>query len=455
MVALHDRYWASLGVAVVRPGAPMPDVPEGQRVLYMLLRPGESVLFDAAPAIRRLTWSRADALRVRIVAPGPRDVRERVGMDDAGRVHAITRAYESRSRATRAVLTPSAAIARRWASSTERAQRSGILCDAVLRDRMLSHQTTGRVHDAASPVSELLAEVMSDWDGAASLLEGVMDLGPGVIADRSAVIGSGVRFVGEVWVAPGARVRSGQVVIGPGLALPDVSDQDHAEAWAPAGPVRWGVAPLPGWRRSRVGARRSALVKRAFDVAFSVIALACTLPIYPIIALAIFLEDGGPVFFAHRRQSMGGREFNCFKFRTMERGAEGVAVQLASRNRADGPQVYIPDDPRVTRVGRMLRKCQLDELPQFINVLLGDMSVVGPRPSPEKENRMCAAWREARLSVRPGITGLWQIKRTRAPQADFQEWVRYDLEYVQHGTLRMDIWIIFRTVLAVLRGAFS
>jgi lipopolysaccharide/colanic/teichoic acid biosynthesis glycosyltransferase len=130
----------------------------------------------------------------------------------------------------------------------------------------------------------------------------------------------------------------------------------------------------------------------------------------------------------------------------MVKNAERVKAALVSANVSDGAHFFIKDDPRVTRTGRLLRKLQFDELPQFINVLLGHMSVVGPRPSPDKENQFCPAWREARLSVRPGVTGLWQVRRTRAAGTDFQEWVRYDLEYVQRQSLGLDLRIIFDTI---------
>ena len=107
-----------------------------------------------------------------------------------------------------------------------------------------------------------------------------------------------------------------------------------------------------------------------------------TLPLYPLIMLAIWIEDGRPFFFAHRRETLGGREFPCFKFRSMRKDAEKMKAELQRTNQADGPQFYIENDPRLTRVGRFLRKYNLDELPQFFNVLVGDMSVVGPRPSP-------------------------------------------------------------------------
>ena len=115
-----------------------------------------------------------------------------------------------------------------------------------------------------------------------------------------------------------------------------------------------------------------------------------------------------------------------------------------------GPQVFIENDPRVTRLGRVLRRFQIDELPQFWNVLRGEMSLVGPRPSPDRENQFCPAWREMRLSVRPGITGLWQTRRTRAEGEDFQEWIKYDIEYVRSASFVLDLKILVSTVRGLL-----
>jgi lipopolysaccharide/colanic/teichoic acid biosynthesis glycosyltransferase len=162
--------------------------------------------------------------------------------------------------------------------------------------------------------------------------------------------------------------------------------------------------------------------------------------------MAIWLEDGRPFFFGHRRETLGGRKFLCLKFRSMRKDAEKVKLKLAAENAIDGPQFFMQKDPRRTRVGEFIRKRQLDELPQFFNVLLGHMSMVGPRPSPYSENQFCPPWREARLSVRPGITGLWQIMRTRRGDTDFQEWINYDLEYVRNMSLLYDLNILFRTV---------
>jgi lipopolysaccharide/colanic/teichoic acid biosynthesis glycosyltransferase len=130
----------------------------------------------------------------------------------------------------------------------------------------------------------------------------------------------------------------------------------------------------------------------------------------------------------------------------MKAGADRLQDKLRSVSEVDGPQFKMADDPRITAVGRFLRETYLDEIPQFYNVLMGDMSVVGPRPSPESENTLCPWWRDARLSVRPGVTGLWQISRTREPMKDFQEWIRYDTQYVRELSLRLDLWICWRTV---------
>jgi lipopolysaccharide/colanic/teichoic acid biosynthesis glycosyltransferase len=186
------------------------------------------------------------------------------------------------------------------------------------------------------------------------------------------------------------------------------------------------------------------------DIAVSVVGLALLSPVLVAISLAVLFDNGWPIVFGHERQARGGRTFRCLKFRTMRRNAESLAKQFREQNICDGPQVYIANDPRVTRVGRVLRRYHLDELLQLVNVLSGDMSLVGPRPSPDRENRLCPAWRDARLSVRPGITGLWQVCRTRQPGLDFQEWIEFDLRYVRDRSFSLDLWILWRTFRGIL-----
>ena len=133
------------------------------------------------------------------------------------------------------------------------------------------------------------------------------------------------------------------------------------------------------------------------------------------------------------------------KVRTMVSGAAKIQEQLRVVSQVDGPQFKMDDDPRISTVGRFLRETYIDEIPQFFNVLFGQMSIVGPRPSPESENTLCPSWRDARLSVRPGITGLWQVHRTREPMKDFQEWIHYDTEYVRNLSLKMDLLTCWQT----------
>jgi lipopolysaccharide/colanic/teichoic acid biosynthesis glycosyltransferase len=187
-------------------------------------------------------------------------------------------------------------------------------------------------------------------------------------------------------------------------------------------------------------------IKRIVDFFAAIIMLILFAPVLPFIALAIKLTSPGPVFFKDKRQGLRGKEFYCLKFRTMTVGAEKIQDKLRNASLVDGPQFKMADDPRVSSVGKFLRDTYIDEIPQFLNVLLGQMSVVGPRPSPESENTFCPSWRDARLSVRPGITGLWQVCRTRQPMKDFQEWIYYDTKYVRNLSLKTDLWICWQTI---------
>lgn len=203
------------------------------------------------------------------------------------------------------------------------------------------------------------------------------------------------------------------------------------------------------------GLSYAGCLKRIADIVMAVIVLALFAPVIPIIALVIKLTSRGPVFFKDDRQGLHGRPFNCLKFRTMLLGADKIQDKLRVLNQADGPQFKMSNDPRLSTVGRFLRDTYIDEIPQFINVLLGQMSLVGPRPSPESENTLCPHWRDARLSVRPGITGLWQLCRTRRPMKDFQEWIYYDIKYVKNLSAKLDLWICWQTAKKLIDGFIS
>jgi lipopolysaccharide/colanic/teichoic acid biosynthesis glycosyltransferase len=174
--------------------------------------------------------------------------------------------------------------------------------------------------------------------------------------------------------------------------------------------------------------------------------------VFPIVAIAIKLSSPGPIFFRQQRSGQNGRPFTLFKFRTMVTNAEQYKHELEAMNEMSGPVFKLTNDPRVTAVGRFLRKYSLDELPQLWNVLRGDMSLVGPRPLPVDEvKRFSDLAHRRRLSVKPGLTCLWQIGG-RNQIFDFKEWVRLDLEYIDNWSLWLDVKILLLTIPAVLRG---
>jgi exopolysaccharide biosynthesis polyprenyl glycosylphosphotransferase len=190
-------------------------------------------------------------------------------------------------------------------------------------------------------------------------------------------------------------------------------------------------------------------LKRSLDVALSLLALVATLPLWLLIAIAIKVDSRGPFIYRQVRMGRGGRPFRIVKFRTMVVGAEALVGALRSDAIA-GPHFKLRDDPRVTRVGRWLRRYSLDELPQFWNVLRGDMSLVGPRPPLPEEAEFYDERERARLLVRPGITGLWQV--SGRSNLGFEECVRLDLQYIAHWSLATDLRILWRTLPAVLTG---
>lgn len=212
------------------------------------------------------------------------------------------------------------------------------------------------------------------------------------------------------------------------------------------------VPPFPGgWMNQTFrGDWGYRTAKRALDIGVSGLGLLVHMPFFLVVAALIKLTSRGPVLYGDLRQGLGGREFRCLKFRTMVPDAAEKQKELRALNEVDGPQFKISDDPRLTPIGHWLRRYNIDELPQLWNVLKGEMSLVGPRPSPDRENQLCPGWRRTRLSVRPGITGLWQVLRLRnAGTSDFQEWIYYDVEYARHQSLWLDLLILLYTPITV------
>lgn len=196
------------------------------------------------------------------------------------------------------------------------------------------------------------------------------------------------------------------------------------------------------------------LSKRTLDISLATVGLLLLLPLVPVIAALIRLDSAGPIIFVQKRVGLNGRLFSCFKFRSMVQNAESMKTGLADLNEATGPAFKIRDDPRITEIGAFLRRSSLDEIPQLVNVLLGQMSVVGPRPQIPAEVELYEPWHRERLRVKPGITCLWQI--AGRSHIGFDEWMRLDLEYVRRRCFKLDLWILLQTLPAVIarKGAY-
>lgn len=300
-------------------------------------------------------------------------------------------------------------------------------------------------------------------------------LGP-IVIQAGARVDANATIVGPSLVGAGSHIGAGAVVAHVALGTHSYIPAGHVlrdRAWISADHTQADEPRAPAWsftqRLARlamessepeamttlgdVPARLYTTVKRGIDAATAGAALLVLSPLLVLVAVLVWLDSKGPVFFMHMREGVGGRLFNCLKFRTMRVGANDLQRKLKSQDKLDGPHFKMDSDPRITRVGRWLRATNIDELPQLVNVLLGDMSLVGPRPSPFRENQICVPWRNGRLSVRPGITGLWQVCRQDRESGDFHQWIEYDLLYVQHMSFWLDVKVLIATVFT-LGGKF-
>ena len=214
------------------------------------------------------------------------------------------------------------------------------------------------------------------------------------------------------------------------------------------------VAQMTGYDLPMIGMRRtptsegSLLLKRLLDLGGALVGIILLSPIMLATAIAIKATDRGPIIFSQVRSGRNGRKFRMHKFRSMVVNAEKLKKELEKFNEMDGPVFKMKHDPRITRVGRFIRKTSIDELPQLFNVLVGEMSLVGPRPPLPSEVAQYKPWQRRRLSVKPGITGPWQVSGRN--EIDFEEWMRMDLEYIDNWSLWLDLRIIFMTIPVVL-----
>lgn len=191
--------------------------------------------------------------------------------------------------------------------------------------------------------------------------------------------------------------------------------------------------------------------KRIFDVFLGVMALLLLSPVFLVTSIAILIEDGGPVFFCQTRLTKNGKEFKMFKFRSMCKDAEAKLASLMEQNEMKGPAFKITNDPRITKVGRILRKTSIDELPQLLNIIKGDMSIIGPRPPLPREVAQYTPYQMHRLDVKTGLACFHECEG-RSDSHDFDEWVESDLKYIRQRSLWTDIKIIWMTVMVVFTG---
>jgi lipopolysaccharide/colanic/teichoic acid biosynthesis glycosyltransferase len=278
-------------------------------------------------------------------------------------------------------------------------------------------------------------------------------LGPAIIGPGARISAKAV--VAHATVAPDSIVPAGRIVrdrVWFGEGNPDAPTQSLTLTYGER-LARLAIEP-PTHQESQSRELPPASpfdqrAKRVLDVTAAAVSLTLLAPLLALIAIVVWLESKGPIFFGDKREGEGGRVFRCWKFRTMFTGADRAQRQLGGLNNTDGPHFKVDRDPRVTRVGRVLRALNVDELPQLFNVLVGEMSLVGPRPSPFRENQVCVPWRAARLSVTPGITGFWQVCRHERAAGDFHQWIEYDLLYVQYFSFWLDLKILAATLLTL------
>ncbi len=247
---------------------------------------------------------------------------------------------------------------------------------------------------------------------------------------------------------PGARIGAEQVSIRSDGA--DAAVARHSTRGAVSKDAHSSVTRDE--TRGGLGHGLALAAKRGLDIVGAAGGLLILSPVLAVTAILIAVTDGRPVVFIQERAGLNGRAFPIIKFRTMRRDADALRNGLRAQNEvAGGASFKMTDDPRITRFGRFLRRTSIDELPQLVNVLRGEMSLVGPRPHPFDDVAGYQPWHRARFAMKPGITGLWQV--SGRGDTDFDRWVELDLEYIRTWSLALDLEILARTLPAVLRGS--
>ena len=228
-----------------------------------------------------------------------------------------------------------------------------------------------------------------------------------------------------------------------------IGDRSAAESHRAWPPAHWPIRHHGNFV-SVVDPRGYAVAKRAIDILGALALLALTLPLWLVASVMVRMTSPGPILFRQTRLGRAGQPFTCYKFRSMTVSAESEKADLLHLNETDGPVFKVRNDPRVTRAGKWLRRLSIDELPQLINVLVGEMSLVGPRPPLPDEVAKYEPRQRGRLAVKPGLTCIWQV--SGRSNIGFEEWVELDLEYIRKRGIWLDVTLIVLTIPAVLRA---
>lgn len=320
-----------------------------------------------------------------------------------------------------------------------RSERSGLAFSLLT-----FHFTRDDAADSSLDVPSAMARLEEFLLDRLRLIDAVGRLGDDVVAallpytngqGAAKVAGDGLSVIEELRAPPGVRL----------FVYPWVAGEENTSAIdAPSSPG----AELRPENMETLFCRTTPRWKRGIDLVGAAVAALAAAPVLAAAAAAVRASSPGPVFFAQRRTGVGGRPFVMYKLRTMYADAEARRDELAAHNEQDGPAFKIIDDPRVTPVGRFLRKTSIDELPQLWNVLRGDMSLVGPRPLPCSETDSSEAWHRRRLDVTPGLTCTWQVRKEK--YVPFEHWMRMDLAYVRNRGLLQDGRLLLKTIPTLL-----
>lgn len=333
----------------------------------------------------------------------------------------------------------------------------------IARSRRFGYDTPG-THSrnvlivGTGPVSRAVGEHLTSHRRLGYHVHGFVSLSPGAVHEAEAVPIDKVRrvaqcrFIDEIIIAeectPDQTARLMREARDLGLTVRTVSWL-HGDLGGKSELDYLGIFPVRSLHIRRIR-RFSVVVKRVIDIVVSLLMLLAIAPLMCAVALAIVIDSPGPVFYLSERIGKRGRAFPCFKFRSMVQNADRLRAELSQRNERDGVLFKLRDDPRVTRVGAFLRKYSLDELPQLLNVLRGEMSIVGPRPPIPSEVEQYDPEHLRRLEVRPGLTGLWQVHARH--DASFARYIALDTTYVEKWSLWLDFKIMLRTAEVVVRG---